>query len=98
MIRNPFKQDILQKMFDTMVWSYETRHHDLIRADGSRHMGNGAATAFWRGYDGNPIGVVGRAGRQTPSYACYRAGAAIARKERDALPAGVETNPLVKQG
>jgi hypothetical protein len=31
MIRNSFKQNILQKMFDTMVWSYETRHRDLIR-------------------------------------------------------------------
>jgi hypothetical protein len=30
MIRNSFKQNILQKMFD-MVWSYETRHRDLIR-------------------------------------------------------------------
>ena len=80
-IRNPFKQPLLAKQFDAMIRVYETKHRDLIRADGGRCMGNAWATNFWRGYDGCKLMRWDAAAKQTPAYACYRAGQVIKASE-----------------
>lgn len=74
-----FKNPILRRTYDAMRKAYADRHHDLIRADGSRNLGNGFAGAFWRGFDGVLAGRWDSASRQTPSYACWCAGRDIAK-------------------
>ena len=61
---------------NTRQWfvCFRGRHKDLIYPSGRRGRGNSAATAFWRGYDGALGPVWDARSRQTPAYACFRAG------------------------
>lgn len=77
-IRNPFRIPVLRKQFDAMVFAYVERHKDLIHPNGVR-PGNAWAQAFWRGFDGVPRPVRDNL-KDTPAYACWRAGAAVRAK------------------
>jgi len=79
-IKNPFKKDLLRRQFDSCVLCYFTRHKDLFR-DGTRHTGNGVANQFWWGFDGARKPEQWDGSRDTPAYASYRAGEAIAAYE-----------------
>lgn len=47
------------------------RNSDFYLADGSRHTGALLRIRYWQGRDGvTPIGMA----RNTPAYACWRAG------------------------
>ena len=80
-IKNPFKKDLLRRQFDSCVLCYFTRHKDLFREDGTRHTGNGVANQFWWGFDGARKPEQWDGSRDTPAYASYRAGEAIAAYE-----------------
>ena len=72
--RNPFKPgSVLFGQFDAMLKAYADKHPDVVRVDGRRCLGNGWASAFWKGYDNKPPYLVAAG---TPAYACYRAGQA----------------------
>lgn len=79
MRKNPFTDRTRRRTYDAVVECYVTRHRDIVYPDGSRCRGNSWATAFWRGYDGHTKPVWDRASKQTPGYACYRAGLAVRR-------------------
>lgn len=78
-IRNPFRNRIRSAIFEAAVRCYRTRHPDLFRPDGRRASDASAqAMNFWRGYDGVTPERWRGDGRETNSYAFYRAGQAIA--------------------
>jgi len=85
-IRNPFRQRVLKEQFDAIIKAYDARHKDIMRIDRNgryrRHIGNGWATSFWRGFDGVLSDRWDAASRQSSAYACWRAGQAL----RSALP------------
>ena len=71
---NRFRDPIMRAQYDAMVSCFRTRHKDLIYPSGARCRGNVAATAFWGGYDRVKRPIWDAHSRQTPAYACYRAG------------------------
>ncbi len=79
---NPFRTKFMRANFDAVVAAYETKHKDLVRPDGTRHKGNSWATTFWRGYDNVLPGSWDAESRKTAAYAVWRAGRAIAEKEK----------------
>jgi hypothetical protein len=79
---NPFRNAVLRKQYDALVHLYAIKHRDLVRADGKPHRGNSWATNFWRGYEGkDDASRWDRASRQTPAWACWRAGHDIRKLE-----------------
>lgn len=76
---NHFRDPTMRATYDAMVSGFRTRHKDLIYPSGARCRGNGAATAFWCGYDGVKRPVWDARSRQTPGYACFRAGQDVRR-------------------
>lgn len=70
---NRFKTPALRKQYDACVKCYRSRHRDLVRPDGTPHLGNGWASHFWRGYKRTPLNWDAPS-RKTFAYACYRAG------------------------
>lgn len=85
-IRNPFRHPTMRQQFDAIIGAYDKRHKDVVHVDREgryrRHLGNAWANNFWRGFDGVAAGRWDPASRQTPAYACWRAGEAL----RAALP------------
>ena len=87
-IRNPFRDRTMRATFDAVVMCYKTRHRDIwgslqygedaVRQPGAwpYRPGNAWAGNFWRGYDGIPQKYSG-GDRDTPGYACFRAGQII---------------------
>ncbi len=71
---NRFHNPVLRAQYNQMLHCFRTQHKDLIYPSGRRCWGNGAANAFWRGYDGKIAPVWDARSRQTPAYACFRAG------------------------
>lgn len=71
---NRFRDAVLRRQYDQMVHCFRTHHHDLIYPSGNRCRGNACAGYFWRGYDGVAIPTWDARSRQTPGYACFRAG------------------------
>jgi hypothetical protein len=70
---NRFRNKAYRAQYDAMVRAYHTRHRDLVRPDGTQHLGNGVANNFWRGYENMPMNW-DRNSRDSFAYACYRAG------------------------
>lgn len=83
-MRNPFRAAIMRAQFDGLVRAYDTKHRDLITADGLRNRGNGAAGPFWLGYDGLARERWNAASRKMIAWACYRAGEAVRQREEAA--------------
>lgn len=75
-----FKDRTLRNTYEAMVASYRNRSLVLFTLDGTPTHGNGYANNFWRGYD-NVQMTWDAYSKTTPSYACYRAGRDIAKKE-----------------
>jgi hypothetical protein len=71
---NRFRIPMLRRQYDQMLHCFRTRHHDLIYPSGARCRGNAAAGAFWRGYDNVMKPNWDARSKQTPAYACFRAG------------------------
>lgn len=81
-VTNRFKSGgNLAKHFDRVVHCYVVKHRDLVRADGTRNMGNGIAGYFWRGYDRCMSPCRWDGARDTYAYASYRAGEEVAKAE-----------------
>lgn len=76
---NRFRNPMLRKQYDQMLSCFRTRHKDLIYPSGVRCRGNAAAGAFWRGYDGLVNPYWDAVSKQTPAYACFRAGQDVKR-------------------
>ena len=81
-IRNPFRDRTLKGTFDAVVWCYQNKHRDIWKEPGGPWPGNAWAKSFWHGYDGAYILRWDASSRNTPAYACFRAGQAV-RKEED---------------
>lgn len=86
--RNPFKKDMMRRQFASLVYCYFSRDKDLVRPDGSRHLGNSQATNFWRGFDNVNPQQWDSGSREMLAYAAYRAGQAVAAYE-----ASISTQP-----
>ncbi|MBY3155373.1 hypothetical protein HFO56_23905 [Rhizobium laguerreae] len=76
LVRNPFRNKMMKQQYDAAVLTYDTKHKDFIYATGRRCLGNAWAGAFWRGFDGllDDRWKKDAGSRQTPGYACWRAG------------------------
>jgi hypothetical protein len=84
-VRNPFKNPIMRREFDSAVKAFEIKHRDLF-VNGERRTegryGSSFASFFWHGYDGKTKGVAAmsnQASRAMIGYAYYRAGQLIRR-------------------
>lgn len=79
-IRNPFRRQMQRDGFAEMVHNWRTHSSLLFNPDGTRCMGNGFASSFWKGYDGAVCGFGGlnnysdRASREIIAYIYFRAG------------------------
>jgi hypothetical protein len=93
MICNPFKDAVMRRQFDACIHCYDTKHRDLIRADGGRHTGNAVANFFWQGFDGAGRDRWDAASRKMIAWACYRAGEEIRKREAKAAPVPTPTDP-----
>lgn len=74
LVRNPFKTGFMRRNYDGAIRTYDTKHHNFIyEASGTRCVGNGWATNFWRGFDGLKLNWDADS-KQTASYAMWCAG------------------------
>lgn len=80
LVKNPFKTPFMRRNFDAAVKTYDERHKDLIRANGTRCNGNSWAHHFWNGFDLVDSDYSGI--KDSAAYAMHRAGRAI-RKASD---------------
>jgi hypothetical protein len=92
LVRNPFRNKIMKQQYDAAVLTYDTKHKAFIYVTGRRCLGNAWAGAFWRGFDGlfDDRWKKDAGSRQTPGYACWRAGKDI-RAVLDARTADTPT-------
>lgn len=79
LLRNPFRNKILNRNFAACLECFDTRHKDLIATDWRdgrlyQHRGNAWAHHFWIGYNGTRDRDHYRGSYDTPAYACWRAG------------------------
>lgn len=80
MSRNPFRDRMMRDVYDNAVQAFDEKRRLLFFPDGSRCLGNGFASFFWRGYDGVTPGQWDRASKRMLGYAAWRAGRDIAAR------------------
>lgn len=81
-VHNPFKDPTLKSAFDELVREFTVKHRNLFNTDGQPKKGNSHAEYFWRGFEGEPIGMgfVDNASKKTLAYAYWRAGQLCAKE------------------
>lgn len=84
--RNPFKKDMMRRIFATCIYGYFSRDKDFVRADGSRHLGNSTSVTFWRGFDNLNPQQWDAGSKEMVAYAAYRAGQLVAEYEESISP------------
>lgn len=73
-MRNPFRDPAMKRIWDEATAAHAARAGTLFHPSGTRNLGNGAGSSFWRGYDGTGADRWDRASKTTPSFAYWRAG------------------------
>ena len=76
-VTNTFSPKFMRTAFADMVNAYNSKSPLLFNEDGSPHRGNGWAGMFWRGFNGQQVGVWDAASKKTGSYPAWSAGVAV---------------------
>lgn len=79
-IRNPFRRPDMRQAFAAAVRMFQTKHKNFFLVDGvTAHRQNSWAGLFWAGYSGHTVYRWDAAGRRTPAYATWKAGAVLSK-------------------